>query len=229
MKKKMMSLALAVVMCVSLCVPAFAETLTPDIMGTEIDGAMSTFVRYSKPAEFEYDGNRCIVLGYYTPTASQRVANGYVVNDYHETTRWYVSDYGITHKWAVESNPYFVRSVARGETVTASVEKTVSLSAKYGTGIPSDSKSAVLSALAGDFSVTASGSYKHTITIALSGPNGSANSRDFYYKTGYHKHNITVTKEVRSNWDGVISTTEYKNLDGYEPAVRSYSDDNYVS
>lgn len=220
-KSKLLCTVLAISIISSMSLSAFAvsnndTTAAPSVMNTEIDGVKCTFVEYAKPAEFQYDGNRCVVLGYYEP----------VVKDYHETTRWYVTDYGITQTWVNLSAPYFLTSVAKGQTLVGEMSKKVKVDAKFGAGIPNDSKSAILSALAGDFSVSYNQEYTKTLTVKLEGPTGSANSRDFFYKLGYHKHNITVTKEVRSNWDGVISTTPYRNLVGYQPAVKYYSEEN---
>lgn len=190
------------------------------------DGLEYEYVHYSNPVKYEYDGKTHTLLGSIRKKQSEDAVSTY---DYREWKEWSVVYYGITQSFVNMSGPYFVRSVARGESHEYSVEKSVSVSAKAGINIPVGSQATVNRALQGSFSLGATGNYSTRITIRLSGPDSSAfNTRTFYYKTGYHKHNITVIETLRSNWDGVIRETKYNNCTGFEPTYQSYSEGSNV-
>ncbi|WP_312159976.1 hypothetical protein [Oscillibacter sp.] len=75
MKKKMMSLALAVVMCLSLCVPAFATdningTVQPEIRATVADENGNVISSVTHEADSDYIVE--IYLGGRTRTGSER-------------------------------------------------------------------------------------------------------------------------------------------------------------
>lgn len=225
--KKIMSLLLAVIMIFSIPCTAFAaaSSTESEIVSTFIgeDGYEYEYIQYSEPVTYAYDGSTHTLLATIRRKPSD---NANSTRDYHEYTSWSVIDYGIVQSWVSMSNPYFVKSIARGETYEETIEKKVTIDTKAGISIPSGSQSTVNKALKGDFSLGLTGSYSKRITITLSGPTDAAyNTRTFYYKLGYHKHNITVVEELRSNWDGLLKRTEHKNCYGFEPAVRSYSVD----
>lgn len=228
--KKVTCLFLAVILAIAIPCAAFADetSLEGVVTSTFIgdDGYENEYIQYSEPVSYAYDGTTHTLLG-----IVRRKNNGTgVTRDYHEYTSWTVVDNGIVSSWVFMSNPYFVKSVARGETYEETFEKTVTVATKAGINIPSGSQSAVNKALKGSFSLGLTGSYSKKITIVLRGPDEetNCNTRTFYYRLGYHKHNITIIEEVHSNWDGIISRTEYNNCYGYEPAVQSYSKDEVV-
>lgn len=225
--KKIISLLLAVIMALSIPCTAFAAEAAPEgeVVSTFIgeDGCEYEYIQYSDPVTYTYDGTTHTLLATIRRKPSD---NANLTRDYYEYTSWSVIDYGIVQSWVSMSNPYFVKSIARGEVYEESVEKKVTIETKAGINIPSGSQSTVNKALKGDFSLGLTGSYSKRITITLSGPTDSAyNTRTFYYKLGYHKHNITIVEELRSNWDGLLKRTEHTNCYGYEPAVQSYSVD----
>lgn len=227
--KKVCSLFLAVIMAIAIPCAAFADESTPESNATFTfigdDGYEYEYIQYSEPVSYAYDGTTHTLLG----TVRRKNNGSNVARDYHEYTSWSVIDNGIVSFWVYMSNPYFAKSVARGETYQASYEKTVTIAPKAGVNIPSGSQSTVNKALKGSFSLGLTGSYSKKITISLTGPTEEGcNTRTFYYKLGYHKHNLTIIEEFRSNWDGVIRRTEHTNCYGYEPAVQSYSRDEYV-
>ncbi len=235
MYKKIISFILATVLTLSLGATALAED-NIDIIDQNVnqisnvttfigdDGITYEYIRYNDPVSYEYDGKTQTLLGC---IRRQQSADKIEPYDYREWTEWKIIDNGIVSSWVNMSNPYFVRSIARGETYEESVEKQVSISAKAGI-VPSGSQSSVNNALKADFSLSLSGTYSKRITITLSGPNNNYNTRTFYYKTGYHKHTLTIIEELHSNWDGLIRSTTYTNQYGYEPAVQSYSVDSNV-
>lgn len=227
--KKLISLMLTFIMLLAIpCTTFAAEEECYDVEDITVfigdDGLEYEYIRYSDPVTYEYDGTTHTLLG---TIQRKQDDNGITTYDYREWTTWSVIDYGIVEKWVDMSDPFFVKSIARGETYEDSIEKTVTISAKAGINIPSGSQSTVNTALKGEFSLGLTGSYSRKITITLSGPT-DANTRTFYYKKGYHKHNITIIEELRSNWDGLIRETPHENCYGYEPAVRSYSEDENI-
>lgn len=232
--KKFGAFMLALILAMSLSVSAFAagnDDSPSDIPQNATvttfvgdDGLVYEYIQYAEPVSYAYDGTTHTVLGV---LRRQKNNSAIMTRDYHEWTEWKVIDNGIEQSWVFMSKPYFVKSIARGETYQKSVEKSVSISPKAGISIPAGCQSTVNKALKGEFSLGLTGSYKKTITVTLSGPpdNGPNNTRTFYYKLGYHKHNLTIIETLRSNWDGVIKETTHKNCYGYEPAVKSYSED----
>ena len=227
--KKFISLVLALIVLLSIPCTTFATgaPIEGEVITTFIgeDGLEYEYIKYSNPVSYAYDGTTHTLLGTIRRKTSD---DGITTRDYREWTEWSIIDYGIVDSWVNMSNPYFVRSVARGEIVEEEVTKTVNLGVKTGVNIPSGSQSAVNTALKGDFSIGWTGSYSQRISIQLSGPDYPYNTRTFYYKTGYHKHDITVIEERRSNWDGLLYEKVHENCYGYEPAVRSYSEDGYA-
>lgn len=228
--KKILCFLLAVNMVFSIPCIAFAGEATPEgeVIGTFIgeDGYEYEYIQYSNPVTYTYDGTTHTLLATVRRKPSD---NANLTRDYYEYTTWSVIDNGIVQSWVFMSNPYFVKSIARGEVYEESVDKDVSIAAKAGVNIPIGSQSIVNETLEGEFSLGLTGKYYKTITIRLSGPTDAAyNTRTFYYKLGYHKHNITIIEKLYSNWDGLLKETEHTNCYGYEPAVQSYSEDSNV-
>ena len=232
--KKFGAFMLALILAMSLSVSAFAadnndspsdipqNATVTTFVGD--DGLVYEYIQYAEPVSYAYDGTTHTLLGV---LRRQENKSAIMTRDYRDWKEWKVIDNGIEQSWVFMSKPYFVKSIARGETYQKSVEKAVSISPKAGISIPAGCQPTVNKALKGEFSLSLTGSYKKTITITLSGPDddSSNNTRTFYYKLGYHKHNLTIIETLRSNWDGVIKETTHKNCYGYEPAVKSYSED----
>lgn len=230
--KKLCALTLSLAMAMSLSLPAFASNHIDTPTGASsistfcsVDGIEYEYIKYSSPVSYEYDGTTHTLLGTVRPKQSY---SGISTYDYREWTEWSIIDYGIEQSWMYMSKPYFVKSIARGEKFESEIKKQISLSPKVSINIPSGSQDAVNKALKGEFSLGLTGEYSKTIRISLSGPEGNYNTRTFYYKTGFHQHDITIVETVRSNWDGILSRTEHTNCYGYEPAVRSYSEDENI-
>ena len=231
--KKIAATMMAVAMMASMSTGVFADMynyqnyVNGEVVSTFVgdDGITYEYVQYAKPVTYEYDGTRCTSLGKIRPKQASEIQP---LTDYREWKEYEIIDYGIVDDWMYMSNPYFITSVAKGEIVEGSVEKKVSMSARSGINIPAGSQNALNKALRGEFSLTGSGSYTTTISIRLSGPEDGMNTRSFYYRTGYHKHNITIVEKYYSNWDGLMSEEEYDNCYGYEPAVQYYSEDSRV-
>lgn len=219
--KKLISIFLTITMFVVSASSACAiEQSQPDTTsGITLTDALS-----GEEDGFLYDGKTEVLLGTYTETpAASQGSTSITPYGYFEYDRWKVYDQGITKKWVYLSRPYFIISVARGMTYKESEEITVSatISAEFGSGIPSAAKSKVKSA----FKLNASGSKKVKREITLSGPGKGYSSRDFYYKKGRHRHKIKIVKEhVASEGIGVVSTkTYYSTVD--DPAIKCYSED----
>lgn len=173
------------------------------------------YVEYDEPIKMMENGHVTYLLGYYEDNDLS------VKRDYREYDRWYVYDDGIVEHWSWLSNPYFIKSVARGETYEKSTEVTVSISADFDSDIPSKAMSLVKS----KFKISASGSKKVTEKITLSGPSGNYSSRDFYYQKGRHTHEIRVKQKHYSNWDGLLWEKEYGTFEVGVPAIKHYSVD----
>lgn len=232
--KRVCSLILSMAIIMVLCCPACA-TSRENVANDDLDNATITtflgddglwyeYVKYSNPVTYEYDGTTHTLLG--TVRRCQSIST---YDNYHYWTTWSIIDNGITQRWVTESNPYFITSVARGQEVSGSIKKEITLSPMAGIRLPEGSQSVVNTALRGDFSLGLTGNYTKTLTIKLSGPiEPEYNSRSFYYKTGFHEHNLTIIEQERSNWDGLISEKKHENCIGYEPAVKNFSEDEYV-
>lgn len=231
--KKLLASLLAVTMLASMSTGVFAETHSyrvpenGEVVSTFTgeDGVIYEYVRYAEPVEYEYNGIRCTSLGKIRPKQTSEIQP---LSDYREWKEYEIIDYGIVSKWLYKSNPYFVVSVAKGEVFERTIQKQVTISTKAGINVPAGSQRAIYQALEGSFSLGASGSYTGTITIQLTGPDDGNNTRSFYYRKAYHKHQITVIEQLYSNWDGLISEKEYDDCYGFEPVTQSYSEDSNV-
>ncbi|MGK5512089.1 hypothetical protein [Brevibacillus formosus] len=183
------------------------------LTGNSMEGY--NYIEYSDPVTENYDGKSEVLLGNYEPIEKPGKSKAM---DFREYDVWYVYDQGITQSWSWLSNPYFIKSIARGMEYEETVEVSATISASYGGNIPNESKSSVNSS----FGLNASGSMKVTARIKLSGPDAGYTSRDFYYKHGRNTHSVKIVQEHRSNWDGKLWTKEYFSSVGV-PAIKHYS------
>ncbi len=192
------------------------ETLT----GDALEGY--NYIEYDEPVTIDRNGSQEVLLGYYDSVNQASSSNGSITPQraYYEYDRWYVYDQGIVKHWSYLSNPYFIRSVARGMTYEKTTEVSATISATYSSGIPSASKPSVNKS----FGLTSSGSKKVTVKVTLSGPGKGYSSRDFYYKKGRHTHKVKIVREHRSNCDGVLWKKTYYGQVG-KPAIKYYSVD----
>lgn len=163
---------------------------------------------------FMYDGVTEVLLGEYIENDIMPIDN------YVEYDTYKVYDQGIIKTWSYLSNPYFIRSIARGMTYQKSQTVSATVSASFSGTYPTAAESAMRKA----FNLSSSGTKTVTETIQLSGPGKGYSSRDFYYKKGRHTHKVKIVKERQSNWDGVLSTKTYYAEVG-EPAIKCYSKD----
>lgn len=105
----------------------------------------------------------------------------------HYTYKTY--DEGIVKQWSYLSRPYFIRSIARGQTVSDETSRKlkVDILQKF-------------SGLSGGYLDSAELTYgievtKKTTVVFSGPPNGSKyKSRDFFYKKGRHKDKVRVVK-----------------------------------
>ena len=232
--KKFGAFMLALILAMSLSVFAFAagnNDFPSDIPQNATvttfvgeDGLVYEYIQYADPVSYAYNGTTHTLLGILRRPQNN---SAIMTRGYYEWTEWKVIDNGIEQSWVSMSKPYFIKSVARGETYGEKLEKSILISPKVGISIPAGCQPAVNKALKGEFSLGLTGSYSRTVKVTLSGPpdNSPNNTRTFYYKIGYHKHNLTIIETLRSNWDGVLKETTHKNCYGYEPAARVYSED----
>lgn len=130
-----------------------------------------------------------------------------------------IYDMGITQTWTWLSNPYFVRSVARGESYTESQEVSASVTATFDGTWNTGQKQA----LAGKWGLSSTYSKKVTKTINFSGPADGYSSRSFYYKKGLHKHKLKIVEKFYDS--GVLKSTKEYYKYANEPAIYSYSQD----
>ncbi len=104
------------------------------------------------------------------------------------TYRYYTYDEGIVKSWSYLSKPYFIKSVARGETTEETKKIHASIGQKF-------------SGLKGSFLKSAESTYgislEITTKVSFTGPDKGYKSRDFYYKKGRHKHKIRVEKVLK--------------------------------
>lgn len=221
--KKIVSSILAIIMILSVSCPASAVDLEATSFFIEEDGYEYEYIQYSEPVSYTYDGTTHTLLGIIQKTPKD---SAMVTRDYYEYTTWSITDCGIAQSWVNMSNPYFVRSVARGEIIEESFKRDIEIAVKAGINIPGGLQSRINELLKADFTLESNSRYTKEIIITLSGPTEpSYNTRTFYYKLGYHKHIFEIVERVYSNWDGLISETVHQNCYGYEPAVQSYSVD----
>lgn len=208
---------------------AFADESIDDLksganLNKEVENLLSDslegyeYVEYSEPIMENYNGETEVLLGYYIP---KKFVEGEIqVADYREYDLWKVYDQGITKSWSYLSNPYFIKSIARGMTYEKSKEISTTITASYDGAFPKASKSAINSA----FKISGSGTKKVVEKVTLSGPGKGYSSRDFYYKKGRHTHKVKIVQEHKSNWDGLLwKKTHYASVG--VPAVKTYSVD----
>lgn len=166
-----------------------------------------------------YDGITEVYLGTYN--VLENVNNGIMpMDNYREFNTYKIYDQGITPNWSWLSNPYFIISIARGMSYSASKTISASISGTVSGSYPSEAKSSVLKAMG----LTASGTKTIQTTVKFSGPSSGYSSRDFYYKRGRHTHKVKIVQEHRSNWDGVLWKKTYYASVGV-PAIKTYSVD----
>jgi hypothetical protein len=166
---------------------------------------------------FEYNGVDEVYLGAFDYANAEPTL---LRDNYREYDTYKVYDQGITSKWNWLSNPYFIISIAKGESYESSRTVTATISSNISGNFPSGAKKSIFNA----FGISASGSKTVSEKVKFSGPTGSASTRDFYYQKGTHKHSVKVVQEHRSNWDRVLWTKTYY-VSVNVPAIRSYSED----
>ncbi|MGG0667226.1 hypothetical protein ABE073_01620 [Lederbergia citrisecunda] len=176
------------------------------------------YVELSEPRLEMYDGKTEVLLGYLQPINTS--ADGSSTMDYREYDTWKVYDQGIIQSWSYLSNPYFIKSIARGMVYEKTTEVSATISATYEGSYPSAAKSAINAA----FKLSGSGTKKVTEKVTFSGPDAGYNSRDFYYQHGRHTNQIRIVQEHRSNWDGILWTKTYYGTVG-DPKIRTFSQD----
>ncbi|MTI71421.1 MAG: hypothetical protein FH751_14340 [Firmicutes bacterium] len=220
--KKILSTFLVFLLLLSFGGISFANSINLN----DLNNDDYKFVKYQEPVDFLYDGKTVKLLGYYEiNNLEKEITNSkeYTLygRAYYEYDRWYVYDHGIVDTWSWLSKPYFVKSIARGETYTKEEDVQVTIKASVSGDYPSESKSAIISAF--DFESDFTKTIKET--IELSGPDEGYNTRDFYYKKGTHKHKISIVQEHYSNWDGFLYDKDHGDFYVQEPAIKSYSVD----
>lgn len=240
--KRLIALCLSVLAACSLLIPAasaegssaqsveqlMSEVKPGSTSTTVLDGVQYTYTCYSDPVDYMYDGHSKTLLGVMEVRTLAQYGGFSAINP--NTALYFVYDNGITESFVDMSLPYFVASVAKGESVSVGKTKTVSfsLSARLDSEFPTSSKTAIFKALKGSFNFNGAATYSTTITIELSGPTDpGTNTRTFYYEKGFHEHSIEVEERLYNDYTGVYGTNWYEGV-GYEPTYRSYSDDDYV-
>ncbi|WP_304086226.1 hypothetical protein [Peptostreptococcus stomatis] len=206
-KKRMFATVLVMMMLITtMVVPTsvFAEEKTDDI-------------NMRQGELFEYNGVDEVYLGAFDYANAEPTL---LRDNYREYDTYKVYDQGITSKWNWLSNPYFIISIAKGESYESSRTVTATISSNISGNFPSGAKKSIFNA----FGISASGSKTVSEKVKFSGPTGSASTRDFYYQKGTHKHSVKVVQEHRSNWDRVLWTKTYY-VSVNVPAIRSYSED----
>lgn len=202
----------------------FSDGKIPDeeiesLTGSTLEGY--NYIEYTEPVVENYDGTTEVLLGYYEPIELGTEPDEFKpMDNYREYDTWYVYDQGITKSWSYLSNPYFIKSIARGMTY----EKTTTVSATISGTFSSDIPNASLPTVKSSFGMTSSGSKTVTEKITLSGPGAGYSSRDFYYQKGRHTHKVKIVQERRSNWDGVLWKKTFYGTVG-KPAIKNYSVD----
>lgn len=131
------------------------------------------------------------------------------------TYRYYTYDEGIVKSWSYLSKPYFIKSVARGETTEETRDVNANIGQKF-------------AGLKGRFLKSAETTYgisiRLTTKVAFTGPDKGYRSRDFYYKKGRHKHKVRVEKVLkRSGFKGKLIEKKYGYVE--RGAVKHYSID----
>lgn len=180
----------------------------------ENNGIIYKYTKLSNPVSFAKGEQPAVVLGYIEVLNSEIMP----LDEYHESTVYTIIDYGIDQFWVDMSKPFFIRSVARGETYEKSKGYTVSINAKYDGNMPSGAKNMVQNAMKGKFTISFSGSYTVKETIMLSGPDEGYSSRTFFYLKGYHQHDLEIQYVTR--YQGTILDEGSIWCKGYEPASK---------
>lgn len=241
--KRFVTLCLSAATACSLLIPAasaegvpaqsveqFMSEVKPGATSTTVlDGVQYTYTCYSDPVDYEYDGHSRTLLGVMeVQTLSDHDAFS-VINP--NTALYSVYDNGITESFVDMSLPYFIASVAKGESISGSQTKEVEISigAQFDSEFPAAARTTIIKALKGSFKFEGTAKYITTITVTLSGPTkAGANTRTFYYKKGFHEHSIEIEERLYNDYTGVYATNWYEGF-GYEPTYQSYSEDTYVS
>lgn len=237
--KKVISMLLIISMMLPLSVCAYTENNGDVTSGDpgEIsvttfvgdDGLVYEYIKYSDPVTYKCDGVTHTLLGKVRRSYNYGGMSTY--DSFRQWTEWSIIDRGISKKWADRlSNPFYVTSVARGATKSYTETREVSIAVKLGYNIPDGVQSFVDLAMKGKFELNATGTYIEQHEFVVSGPDSNSpyNSRSFWYYKSYHEHDITVVKEVYTNWDGRISRVELEDCKGYEPAVYEFSQDELI-
>lgn len=244
--KKFLSAILVLSMLFSICVlPAQAvsdestpvqsvEQLVSEVQPGStstmvLDGVQYTYTCYSDPVDYMYDGHSKTLLGVMEVRMPAEYETFSAINP--NTALYTVYDYGITEKYADMSLPYFITSVAKGESVSESKTASVSftLNAKLDSEFPTAAGTTIFKALKGTFELKGTATYTTTITVTRTGPTDpGTNCRTFYYEKGFNKHSIEVREQLYNDYTGIYATNWYEGI-GYEPVCRSFSEDTYVS
>lgn len=203
----------------SILIMAFAMTLTfantTNAAYAKDDNINDSIIKSDD--SFYYDGNSETFLGEFETKNDDIVP---LRDNYHEYDSYYVYDQGITKAWVWLSNPYFIKSVAKGATYEYSVTVSANITASITGNFPAAARGSILST----FGISGSNTKTVTVNVKLSGPDDNHRTRDFYYKKGRNRHKVKIVQKHSSNWDGVLWTkTYYAYVD--VPAIYNYSVD----
>ena len=167
--------------------------------------------------QFVYNGVDEVYLGTFELNDEDQ---SLLIDNYREYDTYKVYDEGIISQWNWLSKPYFIISIAKGESYISSKTVKATITGNISGNFPSGARIPIFKA----FGISSSGSKTVYEEVRFSGPTGSARTRDFYYKKGTHKHTVRVVQEHRSNWDGLLWTKTYR-VNVSVPAILHYSVD----
>ena len=150
---------------------------------------------------FAYDGVAEVYLGQYCSRGSHVES----LKDHVQYDVFKVYDEGIVQEWSSLSNPQFICCMPRGG--DGGIEKVdVRIKASIIGAYPDAAEKALFDAF--DIGFRASKRIVQEVW-ALGPSDGGANSREFYYRTGTHRHAVRLVHERYSNWDGLLWSETY--------------------
>lgn len=178
MKKKLLSLLLALAMCLSLSVPAFAVENTPPL---ELEAASTATLP-------ESDENIYYFIDPALESANTRSGSDYLYSYYS-----FVQNTPHTWNSSPEINHKFIISVANGKTATTTATVTTSGSIKFSSNVETEIKEAIRIREGANVSFVISFSVSRGTTYTF--PAGeTGNSVSFYIATGFDKFNYTYAR-----------------------------------
>lgn len=178
MKKKFLSLLLALVMCLSLSVPVFAVENSPS---SELEVASTATLP-------ESDENTYYFIDPALESANTRAGSDYLYSYYSLVSQTMIDDYS-----SPEINTVFITSVAKGYTVKIKEAVTTSGAIKFSANVESDIKQAIRTRVGANASFVLSFTVEKDREFTF--PEGEpGNTASFYTSTGFDEYRFIYAR-----------------------------------